>query len=56
MFPIKENVRHHNFLTELRQTAKNLYARKEWMNEEEDVMGKKDILSVLGVYFLSTKQ
>ncbi|KAF5349867.1 hypothetical protein D9758_014029 [Tetrapyrgos nigripes] len=46
MFPIKENVRHHTFLTELRRIARNVYERKEWA-EEEDVRDKKDILSVL---------
>ncbi|KAK7458717.1 hypothetical protein VKT23_009717 [Stygiomarasmius scandens] len=46
MFPSKENIRHREFLDELRRIAKDLYARNEVISDD-DKDGKKDILSVL---------
>ncbi|THU97194.1 PAH-inducible cytochrome P450 monooxygenase PC-PAH 1 [Dendrothele bispora CBS 962.96] len=45
MFPSKEDIRHRDFANETRKIARDIYARKDLVNDEKK--GGKDILSVL---------
>ncbi|THU99204.1 PAH-inducible cytochrome P450 monooxygenase PC-PAH 1, partial [Dendrothele bispora CBS 962.96] len=47
MFPSKENIRHRDFMNETRKIARDIYARKDSVVDNDEKNGGKDILSVL---------
>ncbi|THU97198.1 cytochrome P450 [Dendrothele bispora CBS 962.96] len=47
MFPSKENLRHRDFLNETHRVARDIYARKDLVVDNDEKKGGKDILSVL---------
>ncbi|THU97193.1 cytochrome P450 [Dendrothele bispora CBS 962.96] len=47
MFPSKENLRHLDFLNETHKIARDIYARKDLVVDNDEKKGGKDILSVL---------